>query len=71
MNVCLLQMLLNLHKETWMDGLELQDFKEHATFNEKTIKVFMSIHVHVYMHVHVCVCVDLYVLRGSAQVITS
>ena len=33
------QMLLNLHKKTWMDGLQLEDFKEHTSNNEKTIKV--------------------------------
>lgn len=33
------QMLLNLHKKTWMTGLQLNDFKEHSTTNEQTIKV--------------------------------
>ena len=34
------QMLLNLHKKSWMDGLQLTDYKEHSANNEKTIKVF-------------------------------
>ena len=33
------QMLLNLHKKSWMDGLQLTDYKEHSASNEKTIKV--------------------------------
>ena len=33
------QMLLNLHKKSWMDGLQLTDYKEHSANNEKTIKV--------------------------------
>ena len=33
-------MLLNLHKKSWMDGLQLTDYKEHSANNEKTIKVF-------------------------------
>ena len=34
-----LQMLLNLHKKTWMTGLQLTDFKEHSASNEKIVKV--------------------------------
>lgn len=34
------QMLLNLHKKTWMKGLQLTDFKEHSASNEKTVKVW-------------------------------
>ena len=33
------QMLLNLHKKTWMDGLTLQDYDEHCALNQKTVKV--------------------------------
>ena len=33
-------MLLNLHKKSWMDGLQLTDYKEHSANNEKTIKVY-------------------------------
>lgn len=36
------QMLLNLHKKTWMKGLQLTDYKEHSSNNEKTIKVSYS-----------------------------
>ena len=36
------QMLLNLHKKSWMDGLQLTDYKEHSATNEKTIKVLCS-----------------------------
>ena len=34
-----MQMLSNLHKKTWMTGLQLQDFKEISSYNEKTIEV--------------------------------
>ena len=37
--LCPLQMLLNLHKKTWLDGLQLLDFKDHCSNNEKTLKV--------------------------------
>lgn len=30
-------MLLNLHKKTWMDGLMLQDYKDHCKVNESTV----------------------------------
>ena len=30
-------MLLNLHKKSWVDGLTLQDYKEHCSLNEKTV----------------------------------
>ena len=33
------QMLLNLHKKTWMDGLTLQDYDDHCALNQKTVKV--------------------------------
>ena len=35
-------MLLNLHKKTWMTGLQLTDFKEHSASNEKTVKVCVA-----------------------------
>ena len=55
-------MLLNLHKKSWMDGLQLTDYKEHSANNEKTIKVSTSTshtcesvctHMHVLSHQHV------------------
>ena len=33
------QMLLNLHKKTWMDGLTLQDYDDHCAHNQKTVTV--------------------------------
>lgn len=33
------QMLMNLHKNTWSDGLMLSKFEDHAVENEKTVKV--------------------------------
>ena len=39
MFVCILpQMLLNLHKKSWMDGLMLKDYNEHCKVNETTVK---------------------------------
>ena len=32
-------MLNNLHKKTWMNGLQLEDFQEISTNNEQTVKV--------------------------------
>ena len=42
------QMLLNLHKKTWMDGLQLRDYKEISTGNEQTVKVheYTCVYVH-------------------------
>jgi len=37
------KMLLNLHKKSWMDGLQLTDFKEHTSTNEKTIKEMLEL----------------------------
>ena len=37
--VVVFQMLLNLHKKTWMDGLTLQDYDDHCALNQKTVKV--------------------------------
>ncbi|KAI6652097.1 multidrug resistance protein-like [Oopsacas minuta] len=31
------KMLMNLHKKTWMEGLKLVEFKEHADDNEKIV----------------------------------
>lgn len=33
------QMLMNLHKNTWSDGLVLAKFEDHSIENEKTVKV--------------------------------
>ena len=38
-------MLSNLHKKTWMTGLQLQDFKEIGASNEKTVEVIKLIHL--------------------------
>jgi len=32
------QMLLNLHKKSWLEGLTLQDYAKHADTNEETVK---------------------------------
>eukprot|EP00731_Ephydatia_muelleri_P010216 Em0005g802a len=37
------KMLLNLHKKTWLDGLQLLDFKEHSSNNEKTLKEMLEL----------------------------
>lgn len=31
------QMLLNLNKKSWVDGLTLQDYRQHCSLNEKTV----------------------------------
>ncbi|XP_017492655.1 PREDICTED: 26S proteasome non-ATPase regulatory subunit 14-like, partial [Rhagoletis zephyria] len=31
------KMLLNLHKKSWMEGLQLKNFKEHCSTNESTV----------------------------------
>jgi len=31
------KMLLNLHKKSWVDGLQLQDYSDHCDLNEKTV----------------------------------
>merc|ERR1719394_2369392 len=31
------KMLLNLHKKSWVDGLQLQDYAEHSCLNEKAV----------------------------------
>ena len=40
---CVFQMLLNLHKKSWIDGLVLQDYKEHTTSNEETVKTMLEL----------------------------
>ncbi|KAF1315290.1 26s proteasome non-atpase regulatory subunit 14, partial [Globisporangium splendens] len=37
------QMLMNLHKNTWSDGLVLTKFEDHAVENEKTVKAMLSL----------------------------
>jgi len=37
------QMLLNLHKKSWLEGLTLQDYKAHADSNEGTAKEILSL----------------------------
>ena len=36
-------MLLNLHKKTWMDGLQLKDYREHCDNNEQTVKTMLEL----------------------------
>lgn len=36
-------MLLNLHKKTWMDGLTLQDYDDHCSLNQKTVKEMLEL----------------------------
>ena len=33
------QMLMNLHKKSWTEGLKTVRYEDHTTSNEKTIKV--------------------------------
>ncbi|TYZ58728.1 hypothetical protein PybrP1_011802 [[Pythium] brassicae (nom. inval.)] len=37
------QMLMNLHKNTWSDGLVLARFEDHAAANDKTVKAMLSL----------------------------
>jgi len=37
------QMLLNLHKKSWMEGLTLQNYKEHGNLNEETVKDILNL----------------------------
>lgn len=37
------QMLLNLHKKSWMDGMKLADHKEHCSHNEKTVQSMLEL----------------------------
>lgn len=37
------QMLLNLHKKSWMEGLTLQDYSEHCKLNETIVKEMLEL----------------------------
>ncbi|XP_062435093.1 26S proteasome non-ATPase regulatory subunit 14 isoform X1 [Rhea pennata] len=37
------QMLLNLHKKSWMEGLTLQDYSEHCKLNETVVKEMLEL----------------------------
>lgn len=39
----ILQMLLNLHKKSWMEGLTLQDYSEHCKLNETIVKEMLEL----------------------------
>jgi 26S proteasome regulatory subunit N11 len=43
------QMLMNLHKKSWTDGLKTKKYQEHSASNEKTLKVR-----------DICLCVRIY-----------
>lgn len=36
-------MLLNLHKKSWMEGLTLQNYNEHSSLNEDTVKEILNL----------------------------
>lgn len=36
-------MLLNLHKKSWMEGLTLQNYHEHSSLNEETVKEILGL----------------------------
>jgi len=36
-------MLLNLHKKTWMEGLNLKDYHDHCQGNEETVKTMLDL----------------------------
>ena len=38
-----LQMLLNLHKKTWMEGLKLQDYNDHCTVNGQLVDSMLQL----------------------------
>ena len=38
-----LQMLLNLHKKSWVDGLTLDNYHTHCETNEKTVKEMLDL----------------------------
>lgn len=38
-----MQMLLNLHKKSWMEGLTLQDYSEHCKLNETVVKEMLEL----------------------------
>ena len=35
-------MLMKLHKKSWVDGLQLDDYKDHKESNEKILKVSLQ-----------------------------
>ena len=37
------QMLLNLHKKSWIDGLMLEDYNSHCKTNETTVKEMLEL----------------------------
>lgn len=37
------KMLLNLNKKSWIDGLRLQDYNDHAKTNEATVKTMLDL----------------------------
>ncbi len=37
------QMLLNLHKKSWIDGLTLEDYGTHCSVNEKSVKEMLEL----------------------------
>ena len=37
------QMLLNLHKKSWLEGLTLQNYNNHASTNENTVKEILAL----------------------------
>ena len=39
----LLQMLLNLHKKNWTDGLKVQQYDAHSSVNEKTVSELVNL----------------------------
>lgn len=47
-----LQMLLNLHKKTWMDGLTLQDYSDHCSLNENKVKVVYPALLYTLVNTH-------------------
>ena len=36
-------MLLNLHKKSWVDGLKLEDYKNHCNTNETVVKEMLDL----------------------------
>jgi hypothetical protein len=41
------QMLMNLHRKQWTEGLVMKRFEDHQTSNEKTIEVQLLIYIHI------------------------
>lgn len=37
------QMLLNLNKKSWIDGLRLQNYNDHCKLNETTVKTMLEL----------------------------